>query len=579
MSPPPRPVQGAMHPTGRPPAGSVPEGSERGQARGTVAFRGDATLLRSPIMASDAAFRVGFVASAPPAETSCALHDRPRPRGEGSAGSAPPPAPPLEGMANGTRYKDLLDYTVSYKAVWTTLGFVVAMGVAGWLAWDQFRPPGEDERARQDVKAAVRLEERAETCLTPETPQGLQDGLADGRAVLNEARTAHEAGRHVEASGLAREASDLFKEFIDRACATSDAVARFVLIEGDVQVKKAQALRYVRATLHTTLVTGDRIKTGEGVAQISYLLNDELQEVREDTIIEIKSHEVLANGKARTETHMPFGQVRMESTVDSGSTIETAHGTVAPAGDTIEVESPEGATETLFRSGSGGARVTRDGQSRTLGAQQRVISGESGLGRPRDDLPGPELVTPIEGRVFTHDDPETASTVFEWRTISGARHYVFQLGRNEHFLPVLNSGDQEVRVREVQVPALPPGQYFWRVAAVDEEGVRGRFGEERRFTVRGAGAPEVQRPPPSLSITSHVGIGGQVIVQGQADPYVTLECHMNGEKFSDVDVSESGAFQAIVPLAREGDNEICFVAQDAYGTQARACFVEAFRLH
>ena len=44
-------------------------------------------------------------------------------------------------MARDSGYKDLLDYTVSYKTVWTIIGLVVALGVVGWFAWQRFKPP------------------------------------------------------------------------------------------------------------------------------------------------------------------------------------------------------------------------------------------------------------------------------------------------------------------------------------------------------------------------------------------------------------------------------------------------------
>ena len=61
-------------------------------------------------------------------------------------------------MATTTRYKDLLDYTVSYKTVWSGIAVAFAFGVAGLIAWSQLKPPGEDERARQEVvRSSARL--------------------------------------------------------------------------------------------------------------------------------------------------------------------------------------------------------------------------------------------------------------------------------------------------------------------------------------------------------------------------------------------------------------------------------------
>lgn len=474
-------------------------------------------------------------------------------------------------MASNSRYKDLLDYTVSYRRVWTGVGLLVMLSVASLLAWNRFRPPSEDERARQDVKTAERLRERAEGCLTPETGPVFQERLQRGVEELTEARAALEARRWQDAVNSSRSASGLFKEFIDRVCAARDAVAHFVMIEGDVKVKKAQAVRWVDARPETALVTGDRIKTGKGVARIAYLLSEDVQTLGEGSLIEVRAHEVLANGRAETTVGVEHGTLDVKSTAAGGSKIETRTATILPMGDDVGIEQPEGGDTTDVISRRGGAEVVaRDGARVKLEPLEQVTSSERGLSDVRRLLPGPELVQPTDGRFFTPEVPAEARTGFEWRSVSGARAYVFELGLNDVFLPVLNESDRVVDETEVVVPGLPPRGYYWRVATMDREGEQGPWSEIRRFTVR-VGGSEPDRPPPGLSIVETIPLHDRMIVEGQTEPYVTLEVHINGRKYGNVDVSETGTFQQIVPYAREGRNEICFIGHDAYGTEAREC--------
>ena len=80
-------------------------------------------------------------------------------------------------MASSARYKDLLDYSVSYKTIWLILGVAVAVTVAGWFAWQRFKPPGEDERARQVIKEAQRLANRGEGCVQESTPTNAEGAV------------------------------------------------------------------------------------------------------------------------------------------------------------------------------------------------------------------------------------------------------------------------------------------------------------------------------------------------------------------------------------------------------------------
>jgi hypothetical protein len=476
-------------------------------------------------------------------------------------------------MPTPTRYKDLLDYTVSYRAVWTILGLAVISLVAGWFIYDKMKPPGEDEKARQELKAASRLLARAEACVEPATPAPQKDRLERASAAVQGAQQDVELGRYADAMAAARDAAQILEDFIDQNCTTRDAEAEFVSLSGDVEVKKAHSFRYVGARPDSTLVQGDRIKTGAGKATILYLRSGETQEIRPNSIIEIKSVTPLPDGKARVESVLEVGEVQLKSVEGTDSTIVARRGSIVPrGGDVVEVESPEGATEDRFRSLKGGARVTHvSGAQRVLPALSRVSATDEALSEPAPDLPGPELAEPIEGRVFTFEKPEDGVVRWEWRNLPGASRYVLQVGRNELFIPVLNDGDESVSDgTSARTTGLPPNQYWWRVAGVDGKGVRGRWSEQRTFTVRGgAGAAPVSRPPPKLEILEKVPIGDKVIVSGKTDAYVTLEVLVNGRKYQPVDVGDDGGFQHIVPLEREGKNVITFVARDAYGAETR----------
>ena len=483
---------------------------------------------------------------------------------------------------SSTKY-GFLDYTVSYKAVWTGLGMVVAGLVATVFILERVKPPREDEKARQELKSAERLQVRADGCVAPDTPKQRQDQLEEAGATLGRARTALDQGDFAESINETRAATALLREFIDKTCATRDSVAEFISVTGDVKVKKVQSPRWVPARKDTPLFTGDRIKTGDGQAQYFYLAEGdtskgETMDIRPGSIVEIKSVTPQPDGLVRAAAFVEVGDVSLRSVPGSGSTLETPNSVVEPKkGDIADVETHVG-KEDLIRSRRGGTEVrSASGGRATLDANTRVQVSKAGVGAVVKDLPEPEMVEPIHQRIFTFEKPGEGTVVFEWRELEGAERYLFNLGRNDILRPVLNEGDESVSEPSAQITGLPPGKYFWRLSAVDYNGVPGRWSETRSFSIRGSsGEPPAKRPPPYLEVSSHTAVGDTVIVNGKADPYVTLELILNDRNLGNVAVGDDGSFQHIVPLEREGRNKIEFIARDAYGTETRKSFYENF---
>jgi hypothetical protein len=105
--------------------------------------------------------------------------------------------------------------------------------------------------------------------------------------------------------------------------------------------------------------------------------------------------------------------------------------------------------------------------------------------------------------------PVDAGTDFaKWqRGVQGADHYEFELARNQAF-------DDQDKVYKTTVPRivpwgatpqdlLEPGTWFWRVRAVDRDGLAGSWSDTTSFTAKA--------PAPAIAATSStIGVGGTV---------------------------------------------------------------------
>jgi hypothetical protein len=476
------------------------------------------------------------------------------------------------------RYKDILDYTVAYKTVWTIIGVIFALGVAAAIAWHELKPPTEEERARQEVKSAERLLQRAQGCSRGDLLPPDQDLLDKGQASLEAAQQSLAQRANAAALGSARSAQDSLKQFVDRVCSARDVIAEFRRIQGEVKVKKVSSPRWVLAR-KGPLAVGDRIWATSGVAEVFYPASGETQQLRPGTIIEIKQVLRKEDGSSGTETGFEKGEIIMESMPNSNSVIRAPHQmTVAPSGDLVRVASPEGAAQTDVVSQRGGAHVSTPQGGEATMVRNTVLHGDATgkLSAPEPVLESPQPKEPIDNRIFSVETPATSDITFKWLPVETAQGYRFQIALNDLFVPVLNrEEEQRVANTSLIVGPLKPNTYFWRVAAIDARKVDGGWSEVRRFSIRGGGLKSGS-PPPQIEILSDVPFGDRVIISGRTGQYVTLEVNLNGKKYKEPAVDEKGEFKVLVLLSQDGKNVIEFVATDTYGQETRKQVEENF---
>ena len=109
-------------------------------------------------------------------------------------------------------------------------------------------------------------------------------------------------------------------------------------------------------------------------------------------------------------------------------------------------------------------------------------------------LGAPSLTGPADGS--TSQSP----SVFTWQPVSGADHYVFQLGGASGFNPFQYAVDTK-NARVALLSALQAGDYTWRVAAVSSTGAQGPWSTVRGFTIDWSDTAAPQSPTDGASIT------------------------------------------------------------------------------
>jgi hypothetical protein len=329
--------------------------------------------------------------------------------------------------------------------------------------------------------------------------------------------------------------------------------ARFRSIDGTVRVKPVGTFEWLPADGRTVLRRGDLVRTGDGAAAEIQFFDGTTVHVRPDSLITIEeTTEDPSTKRRRVAWHISSGEVNFQTarrnvpgsaTEVSTPTVRTTTGELTDGG--IRVAESGDSDLRIYR---GSTEVTtKTGEKVALGASEALKVDASGRAGPKQALPSiPALLAPSHQAEISYPDPTRASTLLVWRPVGGAAGYHVMLDYSAYFnRPLVDSKHTET---SVEVRGLDPGKYYWRVAAVDKEGLEGAFSDFARFTVshRGAGGTG-SGPPPPLSIEAIEVRANILQVKGRTEPGASLT--VNGQR---VDVATDGTFNEYILLDKPG---------------------------
>ncbi len=143
-----------------------------------------------------------------------------------------------------------------------------------------------------------------------------------------------------------------------------------------------------------------------------------------------------------------------------------------------------------------------------------------------------------------------------WREVPGAAAYHLYVGRKPNFVPLLL--DLKLKESAYSLPGLPPDKYYWRVLAVDAQGVDGSLSEPFIFTI----SRQTAGPPPALTIEVCAVKGSLLNVGGRTAPGATVT--VNGRSVQ----VQDGRFFEYITLDKPGRQSVVIRAIGANGGHA-----------
>ena len=340
-------------------------------------------------------------------------------------------------------------------------------------------------------------------------------------------------------------------------------IARLTAVEGKVKVKPNAREAWERARLSDQLHVGDVVQTETRAgAEISFN-SGSVVSVRPDSVVYIGGSAEASTAAWRVQSGRVNFSVGDETTEIVTPTVRAT--AWQNASGNLDVTDAGETGVKIFR---GQAEVeTTQGQKITLTENQAVQVDAAGKAGARLDLPPPPtLVAPAAKARLPLVAPPAASVRLSWNAVKNGVTYRVAMDYNVTQANLLLSAaldEPSIASTSHEITGLDVGQYFWRVSAVNKDGLEGAFSRVSFFAVV---EPETPQPaptpgvkPPALVLQALDEVApGVVHVGGRTDPGAILL--VNGTA---VKVMPDGSFSEHV--RRSGPGEVVIRATGADG--------------
>lgn len=366
------------------------------------------------------------------------------------------------------------------------------------------------------------------------------------------------------AGNLLSKVSDTVSPHDTGVAVITDRQARFVNLDGKVQVKKVNSVQWVTADYQVTLDKGDLIQTSsEGVARIAFA-DGTTYTVKGDTLVTVEENIVEQDRASQVGVHITSGQVDLTtgswSVPGSKAEVSFENAVASLRSNSRAAVTTDPATrEQAITVNAGSAQLNRGDEHVDIGQYERATftAGNAGITKTQVLAP-PELVEPLNLQPIITADPKHDAIHFAWKPSNTAKLYVFQVSATTMFNRIVI--EKKTAATSMDITGLDPGDYFWRVHAIDEKNSVSDASEPYKFTLATQGKAQEML----LEVDATQLQGSVVEVIGRTEPGAALI--INGEQVADI--QGNGHFRYFSrPMAR-GSHTIVITGQNRRGGTA-----------
>jgi hypothetical protein len=345
-------------------------------------------------------------------------------------------------------------------------------------------------------------------------------------------------------------------------------IARFTAVEGRVKLKPNAKEAWNNVRLSDQLHVGDVVQTeNRAGAEISFNSGSVVR-VRPASIVYIGGSAEASTAAWRVQSGRVNFAVGDETTEIVTPTARTT--ALQNASGNIDVSETGDTGVKIFH---GQAQIeTKQGQKITLNENQALQVDAAGKAGAKLDLPPPpQLVAPASKAALPVVAPPEPSAHLVWKPVKNGDTYRVSMDFNVTQANLLLSAaldESGIRQPSHDLKGLEPGRYFWRVSALNKEGLEGASSRVSYFSVvvpvtpQPVATPAPDTGPPLVLQSVEEVAPGVVHVGGRTRPGSTVTV-----EGTPVKVMPDGSFSEYVRRTGQGDLVVRATAPDGQVTE------------
>jgi hypothetical protein len=347
--------------------------------------------------------------------------------------------------------------------------------------------------------------------------------------------------------------------------AISQTQAKFVNLDGKVQVKKVNSVQWVEADYRTSLDKGDLVQTGpDGAARITFA-DGTTYTVKSDTLVTVEENSMGNNRPTSVAVRIQTGSVDLNTpnwsspNSKAAVTVEDATAQVHPNSRASVKNDPQTNEHEILVS-TGAAEVNRGSEKIELTQYEKASFPTGGPMQKSNVLAPPDLMEPLNLAPIIAENPKWATIHFEWKPVQDAISYTLRISTTAMFTKVV----KEVPVKgttSTEVNGLDAGDYFWTVTATDSKKQTSDVSETFKFTVVAQGKSQEML----LAIDSTQLHGRVAEIVGRTEPGAALI--INGQPVPSI--GPDGNFRYFTEPLDPGQHTIVVIGQNRRGGTAQ----------
>ena len=346
--------------------------------------------------------------------------------------------------------------------------------------------------------------------------------------------------------------------------AISQTQAKFVNLDGKVQIKKVNSVQWVTADYKTSLDKGDFVQTGADSAARITFADGTTYTVKSDTLVTVEENSMANNRATSVAVRISTGSVDLAtpnwSSPDSKAAVSVQDATAQlHQNSRASVKNdPEGNNHEILVS-NGSADVRQGDQKIELTQWEKVSFPTGGTLQRANVLAPPSLVQPLNLAPIINEKPKISPVHFEWKPVQDAISYTVRLSTTTSFRTIVKQA--KVSSTSADIAGLDPGDYFWNVSAQDAKKQTSEVSETFQFTLVAQGKSQDM----ILEIDGTQLHGRVAEIVGRTEPGAALI--VNGQSVPNI--GNDGTFRHFTEPLEPGQHTISIIGSNRRGGTAK----------